>query len=404
MKTFDDFTLEEKLAHFTDVGRRALPLWGLPEDSDMKLLNFTENATFLVTPPGSEEKTIMRVHRLDYTSRDSIMTEFAWIRALQKETDVSLAAPIPMLNGEFVATIHTDDLNEDRLVDCSTFMPGKPPMDSSDGNGDVGAMIAKIEKIPDSITLPLFKALASAYAWYGSVNPRSHMTKEDREMYRTVGHIMAEMHRQAEHWQKPSFYSRIDWGFDGTFGDWNNFYGATYRNTKWLTEKEIAVLDEVKEEIRERLALYGESPDHYGMIHSDLRTANLLKDGDTITVLDFDDCGMGFYMYDVAGAVALMEHRPDLKEIVDEILKGYEPVRPLSEADRDEIPTFIMLRRIGMLQSLICRIGCVAGGSGEAAELTAEILEFYARGTVELGKKYLKTYGEPDMFFAAEAV
>ena len=193
---------------------------------------------------------------------------------------------------------------------------------------------------------------------------------------------MAEMHRQAEHWQKPSFYSRIDWGFDGTFGDWNNFYGATYRNTKWLTEKEIAVLDEVKEEIRERLALYGESPDHYGMIHSDLRTANLLKDGDTITVLDFDDSGMGFYMYDVAGAVALMEHRPDLKEIVDEILKGY----------------------IGMLQSLICRIGCVAGGSGEAAELTAEILEFYARGTVELGKKYLKTYGEPDMFFAAEAV
>ena len=206
MKTFDDFTLEEKLAHFTDVGRRALPLWGLPEDSDMKLLNFTENATFLVTPPGSEEKTIMRVHRLDYTSHDSIMTEFAWIQALQKETDVSLATPIPMQNGDLVATIHTDSLNEDRLVDCSTFMPGKPPMDSSDGNGDVGAMIAKIEKIPDSITLPLFKALASAYAWYGSVNPRSHMTKEDREMYRTVGHIMAEMHRQAEHWQKPSFY------------------------------------------------------------------------------------------------------------------------------------------------------------------------------------------------------
>ena len=140
------------------------------------------------------------------------------------------------------------------------------------------------------------------------------------------------------------------------------------------------------------------------MIHSDLRTANLLKDGDTITVLDFDDCGMGFYMYDVAGAVALMEHRPDLKEIVDEILKGYEPVRPLSEADKTEIPTFIMLRRIGMLQSLICRIGCVAGGSGEACELTAEILEFYARGTVELAKKYLKAYGEPDMFFAAEAV
>lgn len=69
MKTFNDYSLEEKLAHFTEVGRRALPLWGLPEDSDMKLLNFTENATFLLTAPGSDVKTIMRVHRLDYTSR-----------------------------------------------------------------------------------------------------------------------------------------------------------------------------------------------------------------------------------------------------------------------------------------------------------------------------------------------
>lgn len=402
MKSFDEFSLEEKLAHFTDVGKRALPRWGLPEDADMKLLNFTENATFLVTAPGSDKKTIMRVHRLDYTSHDSIMTELTWIMDLQKDTDVSLATPIPMQNGEYIATIHTDELNEDRLVDCSTFMPGKPPMDSSDGNGDVGAMIAKIDKIPDSITLPLFKALASAYAWYGSVNPKSHMTEEDRKMYRTVGEIMAKIHVQAEHWKKPSFYNRIEWGFDGTFGKWNNFYGATYRNIKWLSEKEIAVLDEVKEKIRERLALYGESKVHYGMIHSDLRTANLLKDGDTITVLDFDDCGMGFYMYDVAGAVALMEHRPDLGEIVDEILKGYEPIRPLTDADKNEIPTFILMRRIGMLQSLISRIGCVAGGSGEAAELTAEILEFYARGTVELGKKYLRNYGKPDLFFMVE--
>lgn len=404
MRTFNEFSLEEKLAHFKDVGRRALPRWGFPESADMKLLNFTENATFLVTVPGSDGKTIMRVHRLDYTSRDSIMTEFSWMTALKKETDISLASPIPTLDGEYVATVHTDSLNEDRLVDCATFMAGKPPVDSSDGNGDVGALISRIEKIPDFITLPVFKALASLYTWYGSINPRSHMTEQDRAMYRTVGRIMGTMHRQSEHWKKPDFYSRIEWDFDGTFGTWNNFYGATYRSPKWLSEKEIAVLDEVKEEICRRLDLYGATPSHYGMIHSDLRTANLLKDGDTITVLDFDDCGRGYYMYDVAGAVALMEHRPDLSEIVREILKGYESVRPLTQKDRDEIPTFIMLRRIGMLQSLICRIGCVAGGNGEACELTAEILEFYARGTVELGRRYLRDFRKLDQDALAMAV
>jgi Ser/Thr protein kinase RdoA (MazF antagonist) len=128
------------------------------------------------------------------------------------------------------------------------------------------------------------------------------------------------------------------------------------------------------------------------MIHSDLRTANLLKDGDRIGVLDFDDCGKGWYMYEIAGAVALIEHRADLKEIIAEILKGYESILPVSKEDKDEIWTFIMMRRIGMLQSLISRIGCVMPGEGEAAELTPEILAFYAKGTVVLAKDYIKKY------------
>ncbi|MNI97203.1 hypothetical protein D3C73_1558030 [compost metagenome] len=49
-----------------------------------------------------------------------------------------------------------------------------------------------------------------------------------------------------------------------------------------------------------------------------------------------------------------------------------------------------MMRRIGMLQSLICRIGAVIPGDGEAVELTPEILAFYAKGTVVLAKEYLK--------------
>ena len=388
-------TLEEKIAHFDDVAARALPLWGYPEDAEKKLLNFTENATYLVKAKG-KEIMIMRVHRLDYATMNSIRTELQWLTDLKRDTDISLASPIPMTNGELVATIETPELEEKRHVVCFSFAKGKAPVDSSDGNGDVSDLIAKIEKIPDSITIPTFRAASVLTDFIGGMKSSTALTEEDRAMYRMVGEIMAKIHRQSEQWRRPAFYERMEWGFDGTFGKWNNFYGASYADPQWLSAKDIAVLDEAKELIRRRLALYGERPDRYGMIHSDLRTANLLKDGDTITVLDFDDCGMGWYMYDVAGAVALMEHRPDLQDIVEEILKGYEAIRPLSEEDKAEIPTFIMMRRIGMLQSLLFRIGCVMGGSGETAELTPEILAFYAEGTVILARRYLEEMGGPE--------
>lgn len=393
MSMFDSLTLEEKLEHFRTVAKRALPLWGLPMDADLKLLNFTENATYLVRY-GQGQRLIMRVHRLPYVTMDSIRTELAWINALRKETDVSLASPIPMKDGGLVATIHTEALQEDRHVVCFTFVEGKAPKDSSDGNGDVGALISRVNKIPDRITIPAFKEAAVLADFIGGMNRRSKMTGADRAVYRQVGTIMAKIHLQSLHWRKPAYYQRISWGYDATFGKKNNFYDTSYRDADCLNGEDFRMLDLCRETIHDRLALYGERPDRYGMIHSDMRTANLLKEGGRITVLDFDDCGMGWYMYDVAGAVALMEHRSDLGEIVDEILKGYESIRPLSEEDKDEIPTFIMMRRVGMLEGLIYRIGSVMGGSGEAAELTPEILAFYAKGTVELARKYVEEMGE----------
>lgn len=318
------------------------------------------------------------------------MTELAWMTALRHETDLSIPIPIPMKDGPLVGQIETPELDEVRCVVCFTFARGTTPVDSSDGNSDVGNLISAIEPIPDGITIPLFKGAAVMMDRHDrSKNAPSKMTRADRQMYRNVGTIMAKMHVQSQHWKKPSYFKRMNWGFGGTFGKDNNFYGAAYNDPKWVTVQDAMTLNMVVDEIFFRLRKYGKSPDRWGMIHSDLRAANLLQDGDKITVLDFDDCGEGWYMYDIAGAVALMEHRADLQEIVDEILAGYETIRPLSDADKAEIPTFIMMRRLGMLQSLICRIGCVAGGSGEAAELTPEILAFYEKGTVVLGKRYL---------------
>ncbi|MGN0254571.1 MAG: phosphotransferase enzyme family protein [Chordicoccus sp.] len=391
MRLFDALSFEEKLRHFEDVARRALPLWNLPPDAKLKLLNFTENATFLVTEPDGNRR-IMRVHRLDYATEHSIQTELSWIQTLHEETPIALPSPIPMKDGGYVATVDTPALDEKRHVVCFTFECGKPPVDSSDGNSDVGDLIAKIEKIPDRITVPAFKAAASLYDFAGRFHTKSGMTQTDREVYRSIGEIMAHIHRQAKTWHRPPFFERIEWDFEGTFGERNNFYNTTYADPKWLSHSEINAITRARNVIAARLAAYGKSPNRYGMIHSDLRTANLLKDGNRLTVLDFDDCGMGWYMYDVASVLSFMEHRPDIDEVINEILTGYQRILPVSDEDKAEIPTFVLMRRIGLLQSLLSRIGCVMGGSGEAAELTPEILAFYVRGTADLSRTYVKEF------------
>lgn len=64
------------------------------------------------------------------------------------------------------------------------------------------------------------------------------------ELFREVGTIVGKIHAQSKKWKQPPYYQRIEWNFEGTFGqEWNNFYGESYRSKEWLTNSEIAVLD-----------------------------------------------------------------------------------------------------------------------------------------------------------------
>ena len=69
-----------------------------------------------------------------------------------------------------------------------------------------------------------------------------------------------------------------------------------------MTEDTKPILEAVETTIRHRLAAYGKSPDRYNLIHADMRFANLLVDEIDTRLIDFDDCGFGWLMYDFAAA------------------------------------------------------------------------------------------------------
>lgn len=388
-------SLEEEKQHFMEVARKALPSWGYPSDSYLTLLNITENATYKVEYTGYKP-IIMRVHRLIYAEKESIETEIAWIKSLHRDTDLHLATPLPALDGSYVQTITTPAQREKRHVVCFSFEEGKAPRDSHDDTGSIGKVTLVLGKMPNWLTIPLSRFAAVAYDRISRLLPSAQqsLSPNDIAMYHKLGEIAAILHTHSRRWTLPAFYKRIEWDWDATFKEgWNNFYGVHYHElTGILSHSDIEEIDTCVSLMHKRIKAYGKLPGRYGIIHSDLRMANLLKNSNEITVLDFDDCGKGWYMYDIAGIVGFMEQRPDLHKIIDVIVEGYRKRAELPAEDKREIMTFVMMRRIGLLQAITYHLNNTATGNNESAELTPELLAFYAKGTAVLARRYLRTY------------
>ena len=148
--------------------------------------------------------------------------------------------------------------------------------------------------------------------------------------------------------------------------------------------EELELLGRLDTTIRDRLAAYGQSDDRFGLIHADIRLANLLVDDGQVRVIDFDDSGFAWFMYDFATTVSFMEDHPRVPDLQDAWLEGYRSVAPLDPADEAELDTFVMLRRL----LLVAWIGSHHTFATEAAELGAG----FTTGTCALAERYLSTH------------
>jgi Ser/Thr protein kinase RdoA (MazF antagonist) len=116
-----------------------------------------------------------------------------------------------------------------------------------------------------------------------------------------------------------------------------------------LTSEGHDLLERAVIKARNQLQAYGQGPQRFGLIHADLRLANLLIEGDRLKLLDFDDCGFSWFMYDFATAISFFEHLPSVAQLRDAWLRGYVTVLSVTREDRAIIPTVVMARRILLL-------------------------------------------------------
>ena len=131
-----------------------------------------------------------------------------------------------------------------------------------------------------------------------------------------LGEVTARMHRHARRWQRPPGFTRLTWDFDSAASAKTARTGAAGATAWASTPAKEALFARTVAAIGRRLAAYGKGPDRFGLIHCDLRLANLLIDGETVKAIDFDDCGFSWYMYDAATPVSFYEHEPQVPELI----------------------------------------------------------------------------------------
>ena len=78
----------------TRCARRALGEYGCHPGATVRLLNVSENATYLIDDPDAGP-SVLRVHRLGYHTPAEIASELAWMDALRAEAGVRTPRVLP---------------------------------------------------------------------------------------------------------------------------------------------------------------------------------------------------------------------------------------------------------------------------------------------------------------------
>lgn len=280
------------------IARSALAEHGIGPQARLTLLNISENATYAVDEVDGT-RTALRVHRPGYHSLAAIVSELDWIAALRADGIVATPAVLPAPDGRRVVT-------------------GRHP----DGE----------------------RRHAVRFGWVDGVEPHGGRLVDD---FRELGEVTARLHEHARGWARPASFTRFRWDAETSIGETGHW--GRWQDGLAVGPGERAVLGRCADAVRHRLAAFGDGPDRFGLVHADMRLANLLVDpagAAPVHVIDFDDCGFGWYLYDLGASLSFIEHDPQLPELVDAWVTGYRRVASLTAWEQAVLPTFIMLRRL----------------------------------------------------------
>lgn len=309
------------------IARDALTLWPL-DVTDLQPIKVRENAVYAVHLRDGR-RVALRVHRYGYHSNAALSSELNWCEALAAH-GIEVPTVVPSRAGKPFECIDCQELGESRQVDVFEWIDGE----------QLGSALAGVSGDEAAV----------------------------ERCYHTIGQLAARMHNQATTWSRPPHFTRHAWDREGLVGEqprWGRFW-----ELESLTGEQRGLLSTVRAAVDEGLRAFGQTPDRYGLIHADLVPENVMVGDGKVRIIDFDDAGFGWHLFEIATSLYFIRGEPYFGCARDAMVAGYREHRPLSDDHLRLLPLFFAARATTYLGWVHTRKGEPA-----ATELTPALIE-----------------------------
>jgi Ser/Thr protein kinase RdoA (MazF antagonist) len=301
MKAYDELTRLGRLRRFRQLAQAALEAYGL-RGTRLTFLRYFSNVTYRVdvpgpVPPGDAAGTyvpnryLLRI--LSTNHWKAVKGEMTWLAALSREAGLPVPAPVPTQTGELLARIATPGVPEGRIVSLMRWVDG-----------------------------------------------RKRTTGFRPRHFQAWGRMVARLHEFAAGWQPPEGFERFVWDWEGLLGG-RGFGCSVEELVASMPEHLQTPFQIVSSEARMVMEALGKGPDAYGMIHGDMYPDNVLFKGGEVVPIDFEDCGFGHWLWDIALPLCQQPWTEAWYGERDAFLQGYTQVRTLPESQPRHLNLFL---------------------------------------------------------------
>jgi Ser/Thr protein kinase RdoA (MazF antagonist) len=284
----------ESLEALAAAARAVLPRFGVAASAAVTLLHRRENAVFRIDDLADARPWALRVHRRSYRTTAEIRSEIIWMDAL-REAGIPTPRARPGLDGDPVQVVPLEGAGDGLAVDMFAWIDGRPL------------------QVDDA-----------------------------SECYALVGRTSALIQRHGRSWRPSPGFTRPVWELDALIGP--RALWGDYAQLDALSPAALALVDRAAVAVRRRLDAFGRGPDRFGLTHGDLMPDNVLIEGGVPYVIDFDDSGFGWYLYDLATILAPVVGSPSFAHVRDAWIAGYRTVTLLPDEHVNELDALVMAR------------------------------------------------------------
>jgi len=318
MKPFETLTRAGQLRYLKRLALKALTAYDVQEPR-LKALQHEGNTTFRVDSANGE-RYMLRIHHPALRTVETVRSEMMWLAALRRETDLVVPEPITTLDGNLLTVTNVTEIPEPRICVLFRWIDGRflDHRLTSSQLERVGAFMARLQLHGAQFRPPA-----------GFVRGRlDNLTEAARRM-------------AGQGTNETLIRQQIDNPVDES--------AAIHLVAEICSPEDGARVAALIRKAREVQQVVGQTSETFGLIHGDLHQGNYFFHNGQVRAIDFDDCGYGYYLYDMAVTLSEVNWRKNTPELRKGFLKGYHSIRELSSEHEGYLDMFIAFRDLQLI-------------------------------------------------------